>query len=82
MRRTCLIACVLHWQNNKSLPRATTETNGFRHLMRFTFVCKVLLDATLTEIDTTGCNGGPFLAFKNGGPFLPEGSPTNNHSVL
>jgi len=39
-----------------------------------TFVRKVLLDATLTEIDTTGCNGGPFL---------PEGSPTNNnHSIL
>ena len=25
VRGTCLIACVLHWQNNKSLSRATTQ---------------------------------------------------------
>jgi len=34
---------------------------------------KILLEATLAAIDTTGCNDGPFL---------PEGSSTNNHSIL
>lgn len=73
MRGTCFIACVLHWQKNKSLSKATNETNGFRHPVWFTFTAKVLLEATLAEIDATCCNDGPFP---------PEVSQNTKHSIL